>query len=104
MRWLVKDFIIARGGIEKNKVTKALLKSCEKAIERYGAFLEQHSKVEEQMKLAREKEELTKQTEDAVSEFKNKIRFLKKGIEVAEMSVEESNNELGEVMKAKERV
>ena len=64
----------------------------------------QHSKVEEQMKLAREKEELTKQTEDAVSEFKNKIRFLKKGIEVAEMSVEEGNNELGEAMKAKERV
>ena len=56
------------------------------------------------MKLARVKEELTKQTENAVSEFENKILFLKKGIEIAEVSVEEGNNELGEAMKAKERV
>ena len=56
------------------------------------------------MKLARVKEELTKQTENAVSEFENKILFLKKGIEIAEMSVEEGNNEFGEAMKAKERV
>ena len=41
---------------------------CERARERYGAFLEQQRKVEEQMKLARVKEELAKQTKDAVSE------------------------------------
>ena len=51
------------------------------------------------MKLARVKEELAKQTKDAVQELENEIRFLKKGIEVAETSVEEANHELGEVMK-----
>ena len=63
---LVKDFIIERGGIEKSKVTQNLLRSCERARERYGAFLEQQRKVEEQMKLARVKEELAKQTKDVV--------------------------------------
>ena len=90
--------------IEKIKVTQELLRSCKRARERYGVFFEQHNKVEEQMKLARVKEEFTQQTEDAVSEFKNKIRFIKKCIEVAEMSVEEGNNELGEAMKAKKSV
>ena len=96
---LVKDFIIEREGIEKIKVIQQLLKSCERARERHGAFLEQQRKVEEQMKLARVKEELAKQTKDAVQELENEIRFLKKGIEVAETSVEEANHELGEVMK-----
>ena len=83
------------------KVTQELLRSCESARERYGAFLEQQKKVEEQMKLARGKEELTKQTKDAVSELENKIRFLKKGIEVADTSVKEGNHEFGEAMKGK---
>ena len=77
------------------------MRLCERARERYGAFLEQQRKVEEQMKLARVKEELAKQTKDAVSEVENKIQFLKKGIEVAEMSVVEGNHELGEAMKGK---
>ena len=98
---LVKDFIIQRGGIEKSKVTQNLLRSCERARERYGAFLEQQRKVEEQMKLARVKEELAKQTKDAVSEVENKMRFLKKGIKVAETSVEEGNHELREAVKGK---
>ena len=38
---LVKDFIIGRGGIEKIKVTQELLRSCERARERYRTFLEQ---------------------------------------------------------------
>ena len=96
---LVKDFIIQRGGIEKSKVTQNLLRSCERARERYGAFLEQQRKVEEQMKLARVKEELAKQTKDAVSKLENEIRFLKKGIEVLEASVKEGNHKLGEAMK-----
>ena len=53
------------------------------------------------MKLARVKEELAKQTEDAASEVQNEIRFLKKGVEVAETSVEEGNHELGVAMKGK---
>ena len=77
------------------------MRSCERARERYGAFLEQQRKVEEQMKLARVKEELAKQTKDAVSEVENKTQFLKKGIEVAETSVEEVNHRLGEAMKGK---
>ena len=77
------------------------MSSCERARERYGAFLEQQRKVDKQTKLARVKEELVKQTKDAVSEVENEIRFLKKGIEVAETSVEEGNHELGEVMKGK---
>ena len=99
--WLVKDFIIEIGGTEESKVTQELLSSCERARERYGAFLEQQRKVDKQTKLARVKEELVKQTKDAVSEVENEIRFLKKGIEVAETSVEEGNHELGEVMKGK---
>ena len=63
---LLKDFIIERGGIEKSKVTQNLLRSCERARERYGAFLEQQRKVEEHMKLKRVKEELAKQTKDVV--------------------------------------
>ena len=98
---LVKDFVIERGGIEEIKVTQELLRSCERARERYGTFLEQQRKVEEQMKLARVKEGLAKQTKAAVSEVDNEIRFLKKGIEVAETSVEEGNHELGEAMKGK---
>ena len=98
---LVKDFIIQRGGIEKSKVTQNLLRSCERARERYGAFLEQQRKVEEQMKLARVKEELAKQTKDVVQELENEIRFLKKGIEVAEASTEEGNHESGETTKGK---
>ena len=98
---LVKDFIIERGGIEEIKVTQELLRLCERARERYGAFLEQQRKVEEQMKLARVKEEFAKQTKDAVSEVENERRFLKKGIEVAETSVEEGNHELREAMKGK---
>ena len=47
------------------------------------------------------KEELAKQTKDAVLEVENEIQFLKKGIKVAEMSVEEGNQELGEAMKRK---
>ena len=47
------------------------MRSCERARERYGAFLEQQRKVEEQMKLARVKEELAKQTKDAVLEVEN---------------------------------
>ena len=74
---LVKDFIIGRIGIGKIKVTQELLRSCERARERYGAFLEQQRKVEEQMKLARVKEELAKQSKDAVSELENEIQFLK---------------------------
>ena len=66
---LVKDFIIERGRIEKIKVTQELLRSCERARERYGTFLEQQRKVEKQMKLARVKEELAKQSKDAVSEL-----------------------------------
>ena len=53
------------------------------------------------MKLARVKEGLAKQVKDAVSEVENEIRFLKKGIEVAEMSVEEGNHEFGEAMERK---
>ena len=53
------------------------------------------------MKLARVKEELAKQSKDAASELEKEIRFLKKGIEVAETSVEEGNQELGEAMKRK---
>ena len=64
-------------------------------------FLEQQTKVEEQMKLARVKEELAKETKDSASEFENKIQFLKKGIKVAETSVEEGNHEIGEAMKGK---
>ena len=41
------------------------------------------------------KEELAKQSKDAVSELENERRFLKKGIEVAERSVEEGNYNLG---------
>ena len=66
---LVKDFIIKRGGIEKIKVTQELLRSCQRARERYGTFLEQQRKAEKQMKLARVKEELAKQSKDAVSEL-----------------------------------
>ena len=66
---LVKDFIIERGGTEKIKVTQELLRSCDRARERYGTFLEQQRKVEKQMKLARVKEELAKQSKDAVSEL-----------------------------------
>ena len=66
---LVKDFISERGGIEKIKVSQELLRSCERARERYGTFLEQQRKVEKQMKLARVKEELAKQSRDAVSEL-----------------------------------
>ena len=69
MLQLVKDFIIERGRIEKIKVTQELLRSCERARERYGAFLEQQKKLDEQMKLARVKEELAKQSKDAVSEL-----------------------------------
>ena len=53
------------------------------------------------MKLVRVKEELAKETKDSASELENEIRFLKKGIEVAETSVEEGNYELGEAMKGK---
>ena len=74
---LVKDFIIERVGIGKIKVTQEQLRSCERARERYGAFLEQQNKVEEQMKLARVKEELAKQSKDAVSELDNEMQFLK---------------------------
>ena len=93
--------IIERGGIEEIKVTQELLRSCERARERYGVFLEQQRKVEEQMKQARVKEGLAKQTKDAVSEVENKTRFLKKGIEVAETSVKEGNHKLGKAMKGK---
>ena len=71
---LVKDFINERGGIEEIKVTQGLLRLCEMARERYGAFLEQERKVEE--KLARVKEKLGKQTKDTVLEVENKIQFL----------------------------
>ena len=98
---LVKDFINERGGIEEIKVTQELLRLCERASKRCEAFLEQQRKVEEQMKLARVKEELAKQTKDAVSEVENKMRFLKKGIKVAETSVEEGNHELREAVKGK---
>ena len=98
---LAKDFIIERGGIEKIEVTQELLRSCERAGERYGVFLEQQTKVEEQMKLARVKEELAKETKDSALEFENEIQFLKKGTEVAETRVEESNHEIGEAMKGK---
>ena len=74
---LVKDFIIERVGIGKIKVTQEQLRSCERARERYGAFLEQQRKVEEQMKLARVKEELAKQSKGAVSELDNEMQFLK---------------------------
>ena len=99
--WLVKDFIIERGGIEKIKVTQELLRPCERGRERYGAFLEQQRKVEEQLKLARVKEMLTNQTKDSALALWNEIRFVKKGIEVAEKSVEQGNHELGEAMKGK---
>ena len=95
---LVKDFIIERGCIEEIKVTHELLRMCERASKRYGAFLEQQKKVEEQMKLARVKEELAKQTKDAVLEAENQNE---QGIQVAETSVEETNHELGEAMKGK---
>ena len=74
---LVKDFIIERVGIGKIKVTQEQLRSCERARERYGAFLGQQRKVEEQMKLARVKEELAKQSKGAVSELDNEMQFLK---------------------------
>ena len=44
---LIKDFIIERGRREEIKVTQGLLRSLERARERYGTFLEQQSKVEE---------------------------------------------------------
>ena len=77
------------------------MRSCERARERYGVFLEQQREVEEHMKLARVKEELAKLTKDAVSKLENEIRFVKKGIEVAETSVEEANHQLGMTMKGK---
>ena len=80
------------------------MRSCERARERYRVFLEQQREVEEHMKhmkLARVKEKLAKQTKDAVSELENEIRFVKKGIEVAETSVEEANHQLGKTMKGK---
>ena len=53
---LLKDCIIERAGIEKIKIIQELLRSCERARERYGAFLEHQMKVEEHMKLARVEE------------------------------------------------
>ena len=58
---LVKDFIIERGGVEEIKVSKEMLRSCDRARERYSIFLEQQKKMEEQMKLAREKTDLPAQ-------------------------------------------
>lgn len=98
---LVKDFIIQRGGIDKVKVTKEMMKSCEKARARYVAFLEQKKKLEEQIKVDREKQEAVKKAKDAVSDIDNDISFVKRGIEVAEKSIEEGNLELGVVMKRK---
>ena len=98
---LVKDCIIEREGIEKIQVTQELVSSSERARERYRVFLEQQRKVEEQIKLARVKEDLAKQTKYALSELDNEIRFEKKGIDVAETSIEEGNHELGEAMKRK---
>ena len=50
---LVKDFIIERGGVEEIKVSKEMLRFCDRARERYSIFLEQQKKMEEPMKLAR---------------------------------------------------
>ena len=36
---LVKDFIIERGGVEEIKVSKEMLRSCDRAKERYSIFL-----------------------------------------------------------------
>ena len=71
------------------------MRPCKRGRERYGAFLEQQRKVEEQLKLARVKEMLTNQTKDSALALWNEIRFVKKGIEVAEKSVEQGNHELG---------
>ena len=67
--------IIEREGIGEIKITQKLLRLCERASKRYGAFVEQQRKVEEQMKLARVKEELANQTKDAVSEVKTRYGF-----------------------------
>ena len=53
---LLKDCIIERAGIEKIKIIQELLRSCERAREIYGAFLEHQMKVEEHMKLSRVEE------------------------------------------------
>ena len=98
---MLKTLLLREKALTKIKVTQELLRSCEKARERYGAFLEQQRKVEGQMKLANVKEELAKQTKDSTLELENEIRFLKKGIEVAEVSVKEGNHGLGEAMKGK---
>ena len=44
---------------------------------------------------------LTKQTKDSQQALWKEIRFVKKGIEVAEKSVEQGNHELGQTMKGK---
>ena len=61
---LVKDFIIERGRVEEIKVSKVMLRSCDRARERYSIFLEKQKKMEEQMKLAREKADLVKQSKN----------------------------------------
>ena len=96
----MEDFIIERGGIEKIKVTQELLRLCERARERYGAFLtaeesrrtDKTSQSERRVGQANKRCSIRRSEQDTVFE---------EGIEVAETSVEEINHRLGEAMNRK---
>ena len=74
-----------------------MLKSCERARERYAAFLEEQRKLEERTKQAKKGEEENKQKKEVLSEINDEIGFVRKDTEVAEKSIEEGNQELGNV-------
>ena len=106
---LVKDFIIKCGGSEKVPVPNALLKSCKEARSRYHADLEEKRQLALKEEAARKavaeaaaakeaNKEAEKKKDEKMKKIDKEIEMLESGKSVAELSITEANQELGDVI------
>lgn len=98
---LVKDFILEKDGVRNMTVSKGMIKSCENARSRYEAYLQEQRKQKELEEAAKKATEEREKSKDAHEQLSIEIEVLKKGIEIAERSIEEGNIELCDVTKSK---
>ena len=98
---IIKYYIIEKDGICNVNVTKEMINSCENARSCYDAHLLEQRQQEELTIAEIEAEKVQVDVKESVDVLNQEIEILVKGIEIAQRSITEGNEELGEIMRSK---
>ena len=90
----VKDCLNRKGGVESIKVSKGLIKVCQKAHSLYTQEFAEKRKQEIETKEAAIRAQEREKKQDKLKEMDNDSAIIKSGIEIAENSVKDGNSDL----------